>query len=134
MNVFVCDASVLLTVLFGTNKEVATRLERLLRDTSTSVHILPFTVIEFANGVRFSTRDISLAKQALERFTALALPVMPIVSQDVHAIMELSYRLGTTVYDTAYHYIAIMYEGIFITCDRNYYKKASKLGCIELWG
>ena len=134
MNIFVCDASVLVTALFGTNKDVSAKLDRLLHDKSSMAHVLPFTVIEFANGVRFSTRDIPIAKQALERFTALALPVLELASADVLAIVELSYRLGTTVYDTSYHYAAIMHDGIFITCDKSYHKKASQLGHIELCG
>ena len=134
MNIFVCDASVLVTALFGANKDIAAKLDQVPPAKSCTVHILPFTIVEFANGVRFSTREIPLAKQVLERFAALALPVLPIAPADVHAIMELSYRMGTTVYDTAYHYAAIMREGVFITCDRGYFKKASQLGHIELWG
>lgn len=133
MNVIVCDASVLITALFGTNKDAAVKLNRLLNDKSSLVHTLPFTVIEFANGLRFSTRDIPFARKALERFTALTLPVLELAPADVHAIIELSYRLGTTVYDTAYHYAALMHEGVFITCDKGYYKKASQLEHIELW-
>lgn len=130
----IIDASVLLTAIIGDNRKVEGILRTILHDKTRSTSILPFTPIEFANGVRFSIRDVPIAKQALKRFTALALPVMPIVSEDVHAILELSYRLDTTTYDTAYHYVALMHEGMFITCDRGYHKKASKLGHIELWG
>lgn len=132
--VIISDASVLLTALFGTNDRVATKFDRLLHDKTSTVHILPLTVIEFANGVRFSTRDISVAKQTLERFTGLPLPVIELALADIHAITDLSYRLETTVYDTAYHYAAIMHDGVFITCDRGYFKKSSPLGHIELWG
>ena len=131
--IVIVDASVLLTAIIGDNRKVDGLLRTILHDKTRSASILSFTTMEFANGVRFSTRDIPLAKQALERFTALALPVIPIVPKDVHAIIELSYRLNTTVYDTAYHYTAIMHDGIFITCDKGYFKKASRLGHIELW-
>lgn len=131
--VIVSDASVLLTALFGTNDRVATKLDRLLHDKTSTVHILPFTVIEFANGVRFSTRDMPTATRTFERFTALALPVLELTPPDIHAIVDLSYRLDTTIYDTSYHYVALMHEGIFVTCDKGYYKKASQLGHIELW-
>lgn len=131
---FVCDASVLLTALFGTNREVTSKLDRLLHTKNASVHILPFTLIEFANGLRFSTRDLALAKGALEKFAALGLPIMQLTQTDTQAIIELSYRLDTTVYDTAYHYAALMHNGVFITCDRGYFKKASPLEHIELWG
>ncbi len=132
-DIVIVDASVLLTAIIGDKRKAERQLRTILDDKTRSVSILPFTPIEFANGVRFSIRDVSIAKQALKRFSALTLPVVPIVSQDVHAIMELSYRLYTTVYDTSYHYVALIHEGLFITCDRSYYKKASRLGHIELW-
>ena len=129
----VSDASVLLTALFGTNDRVATRLDHLLHDTATEICMLPYTAIEFANGVRFSTRNRDIAKQALTRFTQLKFHVTHLTPADIMTAVELSYRLDTTVYDTSYHHVAIMQDGVFITCDRNYYKKASHLGHIELW-
>ncbi len=132
--VVIADASVILTALFGTNDRIATKLEQFLHDKSSRVHILPLTAIEFANGVRFTTRDILIARQALERFAALALPIVELTDADIGAITELSYRLHTTVYDTSYHHAAIMRDGVFITCDKDYFRKASTLGHIELWG
>ncbi|MEK7587649.1 MAG: type II toxin-antitoxin system VapC family toxin [Patescibacteria group bacterium] len=129
----IIDASVLLMEIIGKSEQIEKKLRHILHDTASAAYILPFTLAEFANGIRFSTRDIPVAKQALDRFTALALPVMPIVPGDMRAIVELSYRLNTTVYDTAYHYWALMHEGMFITCDKDYFKKASSLGHIELW-
>lgn len=129
----IIDASVLLTEIIGKSEQIEKKLRHILHDTTSAAYILPFTLAEFANGIRFSTHDIPVARQALDRFTALALPVMPIVPGDMHAIVDLSYRLDTTVYDTSYHYVALMHEGVFITCDKGYYKKASQLGHIELW-
>ncbi|MDP1722108.1 MAG: type II toxin-antitoxin system VapC family toxin [Candidatus Gottesmanbacteria bacterium] len=133
-SIVIADASVLLTALFGSNDRTATKLNRLLHDDASLVHILPFTIIEFANGVRFSTRDVPAATRILKQFNALTLPVMEITSADVQAIVELSYRLDTTVYDTAYHHMALMQGGVFVTCDKGYFKKASTLGHVELWG
>lgn len=130
----IIDASVLLTALFGSNVRVSKQLNQLLSDDTHDIYILPYTIIEFANGVRFSTRDMTTATKMIKRFTALALPVIELASADIHAIIDLSYRLDTTVYDTAYHYMAIMHDGTFITCDKGYFKKASTLGHIELWG
>lgn len=131
--IVISDASVLLTALFGTNDRIATRLDRLLHDKTSEVRMLPFTAVEFANGVRFSTRERDIAKQAIDKFTALDIPVVTIASAEISIITDLSYRLNTTVYDTSYHYVALMHEGVFITCDQSYYKKASQLGHIEFW-
>lgn len=129
----VIDASVFVTEIFGKAKRTGTNLQQLLRDTTIQVSLLSFTALEFANGVRFSTRDTQMAEDAIKKFTALNIPVIPITTADVAAVTALSYQLGTTVYDTAYHYIAILNKGRFITCDAAYYKKASHLGHIELW-
>lgn len=130
----IIDASVLITAIIGKNAHIQVRLQHLLREQPSLVHVLPFTIVEFANGVRFSTRDIPTAIHAIERFTALALPVIELAPVDIHAITKLSYQLNTTVYDTSYHYGALMHEGVFITCDSGYFKKSSRLGHIELWG
>lgn len=132
--VVIIDASILLASTIGDNERIDQKLRDILHDKTRSASILSFTTMEFANGVRFSTRDLPLAKQALERFTALSLPMRDLTPTDIQAIIELSYTLGTTVYDTAYHYAAIMHDGTFITCDRGYHNKASSLGHIELWG
>lgn len=131
--IIISDASVLLTALFGTNDRIATRLDGLLHDKTREVRMLPFTAVEFANGVRFTTRDRDIAKHAINKFTVLDLPVVTIAPTEIIVITELSYRLDTTVYDTSYHYVALMHEGMFITCDKGYHKKASQLGHIELW-
>ncbi|MEK7119690.1 MAG: hypothetical protein AAB889_04195, partial [Patescibacteria group bacterium] len=75
----IIDASVLLMEIIGKSEQIEKKLRHILHDTASAAYILPFTLAEFANGIRFSTRDIPVAKQALDRFTALALPVMPIV-------------------------------------------------------
>lgn len=133
-DVVIVDASVLLAATIGDNKKIDGMLRTILHDTTRSASILSFTAMEFANGVRFSTRDVQLAKQALELFAALSLSIMHLSSTDIQAIVELSYRLDTTVYDTAYHYAALIQNGVFITCDHGYFKKASPLKHIELWG
>lgn len=130
----IIDASVLLTSLLGTKESVVKNLDRLLRDGTHQVMILPLTVTEFANGLRFSVRDGAAAEEALDAFGKLDLPVADFSLTDAKATLALSYDLNTTVYDTSYHHAALLRDGTFITCDRNYYKKASGLGHIELWG
>lgn len=130
----IIDASVLLTALFGSNDRVSQQLNQLLRDDTHDAYILPYTIIEFANGVRFSTRDKPTATRIVKQFDSLSLAEMSIMQSDITAIIDLAYRLSTTVYDTAYHYVAILREGTFVTCDKQYFKKASSLGHIECWG
>lgn len=132
-NLIVIDASAFLTALFGNKTRVSQRLSTLLRDDAQNINILTFTIIEFANGVRFSTRNTEEADRIIGQVYALQLPVLAILPADMTAITRLSYRLSTTIYDTAYHYMALIRDGTFITCDKSYFKKAASLEHITHW-
>ncbi len=129
----IIDASVLLTSLLGTKEAVGKSLDRLLHDDTHRIMVLPFTMTEFANGLRFSLRDTTTAQKVIQAFGKLKLLVADFSLADAQTTLELSYQLGTTVYDTSYHHVALVHDATFITCDRAYYKKASRLGHIELW-
>jgi len=129
----VIDASVLLTALIGIKNTIGENLRRLLQDKSQNVITLPFAAIEYANGIRFSLRDTTLAHDALEAYGKLQLGMSDFTFDDVKATLDLSYRCGTTAYDTAYHHVALLFDGTFITCDKDYYQKASHLGHIQFW-
>ena len=51
------------------------------------------------------------------------------VCRQAFAIMK---KCGATFYDAAYHSIALVHDGIFVTVDEGYYKNAHKMGNIAL--
>jgi len=68
----------------------------------------------------------------LEKF--LKLPIEFFGFSEVHyiKILNLSYQFGTSFYDTSYHFLAKLLKGVFLTADKDYFKKARGFGCIKL--
>ena len=54
--------------------------------------------------------------------------------QLLDSALKISLEVNDSVYDAAYHALAISLDATFITLDRKYYKKASRLGFIEYLG
>jgi len=135
MKVYVLDASVVLTFLLGKNSSVEKNFIKFLNQAKTgrvklfSSYLLP---LEVGNGLRYSLEDEKLAIEVLEKF--LKLPIEFFGFSEVHyiKILNLSYQFGTSFYDTSYHFLAKLLKGVFLTADKDYFKKARGFGCIKL--
>jgi len=67
-----------------------------------------------------------------EKFLDLGLEIYTPDSNGVEQIILMAFEIDATVYDCSYHFVANELGGIFLTCDKEYFKKAKKLGSIEL--
>ncbi len=94
---------------------------------------IPLVRLEFANGLRFLDCSQEQAVLSFEKMIDLPISIFDIKSSHVLEAMKQAFVTKTTVYDCAYHYAAILLDGIFITCDKEYYKKAKDLKHILLW-
>ncbi|MDP2860790.1 MAG: type II toxin-antitoxin system VapC family toxin [bacterium] len=111
------------------------RLKEILREVkreNAEIKAPFWLTMEVANGIRFTIEDEIAAEKVLNSFFALPVNYFPFSNGQITEVLLLSLELGTTVYDTAYHFLAILLDGTFLTCDREYYKRASKLGHIEV--
>lgn len=138
MKTFVVDASVVLRSILPitTPTTVTTRLPKLFRQIKTGeleIVSVPFLMIEIANGLRFHWQEAKNAQVSMKKALTLPIKQVPLTGEQVKNALDLSYELGTTVYDTCYHLLARLYNGTFITCDRAYFQKAKTIGNIELW-
>jgi hypothetical protein len=68
----------------------------------------------------------------LEKFSQLPIEFFSFKANHIKEILKLAYRFQTTVYDTAYHFLAKLLDGVFFTSDKDYFKKAKNLGSIVL--
>lgn len=135
MKIYVLDASVVLTFLLGKNNSLVKNFTKILKQTKSgqaklySSYLLP---LEVGNGLRYSLEDEKLAVEVLEKF--LKLPIEFFVFSEAHygKILNLSYQLDTSFYDTSYHLVAKLLKGVFLTADKDYFKKARGLGCLKL--
>lgn len=135
MNKFILDASFILSTILELRPEAFKRLEEILQQTQQSeaqiysLHLLP---LEVANGLRFEIKNIEQAKIFLEKFYNLPIDYFSLSHTQVKEILTLSYKYKTSIYDSSYHFLALLLDGTFITCDRKYYQKAKKLKHIDL--
>jgi predicted nucleic acid-binding protein len=94
-----------------------------------STSLLP---LEVANALRFNLPSQKQMHKAISRFNELPLTILPLSAQLVEDSLLMAHRLGTTVYDTSYHILALERGAVFVTADGDYYKKAQELGSVEL--
>ena len=83
-----------------------------------------------------------LARRAADRAIALLGALLelelPTVDPDHQLLVDavaITVRLpGVTVYDAAYHALALRLRGVFVTADQRYFRRARRLGGVELLG
>ncbi|HLD27042.1 MAG TPA: type II toxin-antitoxin system VapC family toxin [Patescibacteria group bacterium] len=131
----VLDASIIMTALINEEKKVSHFLEELLhslQEKKIEIYSTPFMQYEVANGLRFSFTDEQKSIEIFNKLSEIPIKIFFLNALQLKETIILSYQLKTTVYDTAYHYIAQLIDGLFITCDRAYYQKAKHLKHIML--
>ena len=135
MKKYILDASIFLKAILNEDEKEARLVEKVFLEVSKKkaiVYAPTFILLEFTNGLRFSLNDESLVILSLEKFFQLPIELFSFKTIHVKEILKLSFRLQTTVYDTAYHFLAKLLNGIFLTADEEYFKKAKRLGDIVL--
>ncbi len=75
---------------------------------------------------------LSAKDTAFTLFSELPITYYPIDFKKLSAIRILAEKMNTSVYDTLYHYLALIRRLTFYTADKKYYHKAQILGNIEL--
>jgi len=135
MTSYLIDASVVLKSILNEDTSVSKKFEELLKEVAsgkTQILSQKFLITEVANGVRYGEKDKTAGLQYLKVFLELPIKYLTLSKNHYETILETSYDIETTVYDTSYHILAKAQGAIFLTCDDDYYKKAKSLGDIEL--
>ena len=137
MNRYVIDASIILTSLLKEDPEVEAKFKSMLKKAQSKELILlslKLLAIEVGNGLRFSVTDRVEALRTFKDFLSIPIKSLVLTKSQVMEAVDISYELGTTVYDTSYHVLAKAQNATFLTCDEDYYKKAKNLGDIDYLG
>ena len=135
MTDLVIDASVLLGYYLETQPAAIQQTPLLLRQLKQQqINLLSLWLLdlEVANGLRFSLKDNHTANLIFHKYLKLPITKTNLSTQQQRKALKLSYKNSTTVYDTAYHVLAVTRNATFLTCDQDYYKKAHHLGHIKL--
>lgn len=135
MKIYSLDASVILFFFREKESLVAQRVKNILREVKqnkANLYSHQFLFLELANGLRYSCKKQEDALIIYTQIGHLPVKAFELSHKHIQEVIKLSYQLNTTVYDTSYHYLAKILGGIFLTCDKEYYKKARKISDIEL--
>lgn len=135
MKLAVPDASVLLKwVLPAVENDRSAGLA--LRDAATAGDIAlvvpPLWLYEVGNTL--SRRFPQHADAMLDALVAFGLVERPATDVWRHQALLLTKEYGVTFYDAAYHALALVEGGVFITADRKYAEKTRAAGGVTLLG
>lgn len=135
MNTYILDASVVAAVILKENKEAINLIKKIKTETKnhkSKIVVPSFLLLELSNALRFRIVNKDRAAEAFLSFFKIPVSLENFTVEQVKEIQNRAYELGTTVYDTSYHYLAKILGGTFVTCDRNYFSKANSWGNIKL--
>ena len=134
MKKYIIDASVIVTSLSDQSGNVNKKFRSLLNEKGGQLISTVFLDLEVANAIRFLDRDITRVKNYLDAFFELPIKKVNLNKGQIQEVVNISATNETTVYDTSYHFLAISMDGVFVTCDRDYFQKSKHLGYIEYLG
>ena len=135
MSIYIFDASVIVSVILKENKKaiaLVKKIEKDVKNGKAKIVVPGFLLLELSNALRFKIKNKDRAGRAFLSFFKIPVSLENFTVEQVKDIQCQAYELGTTVYDTSYHYLAKILDGTFLTCDREYFKKAKKWGNIKL--
>lgn len=133
MKVVVPDASVILKwVLPDPKRERDVEQALYLRDSAVngkiSIKVPSLWLYEVGNTLarRFADRSQDL----LDALMAFGLDESGMHGEWLDQIIVLTRRYNVTFYDAAYHALALVEKGVFVTADAKYVRKAGKAGAV----
>lgn len=134
MNIYILDASVILSFLLSESKTVAHNIQLLLKEAQQNKNKLYSSCLlrlEVGNGLRYTIKEPEISKNAFSKFLVLPITYFDLTTIHYQKTLTLSYQLKTSFYDTSYHVLAQILSGIFLTCDNKYYQRAKNIGGIK---
>ena len=135
MKHYVFDASFVLAFLLHENLKAVSLAKKISHEVTrgqarvSSTNLLS---LEVANALRFKLLESNEAAILYKKFSDLTISCQDFSTDQVLTIQQHAYQFNTTVYDTSYHFLAKFLDGIFVTCDADYFKRASAWGNIKL--
>jgi predicted nucleic acid-binding protein len=132
VRVLVPDASVLLKWVLPPTDEPGTDRALLLReavaDESVRAIVPPLWLYEVGNTV--ARRYPDHAGMWLSAMMKFGLEEVPPSAPWLARTLELVRRHDVSFYDAAYHGLALMRDGVFVTADRRYVQRAGSSGSV----
>ena len=133
--IVVPDASVILKWVLerGEGQEVSKALELQNAFIAEDLALQVPTLWQYEVGNVLGLKQPALAGELMKALLEYELPEVPLTPDYCQAVLQLMYEIkGITFYDSCYHALALENMGVYITADREYFKKARRKGHISL--
>lgn len=133
--IIVPDASVILKWVLekGEGEEVSKALDLQDAFITGELELQVPTLWQYEVGNVLGLKQPELAGELMKALSEYELPEASLTPNDCQAVLKLMQEIkGVTFYDSCYHALAIQKMGIYVTADREYFKKASRKGHISL--
>jgi predicted nucleic acid-binding protein len=128
------DASVILKWVLPSDDEPDADMALVLRDAilEDNVRVLVPALWIYEVGNTIARRFPAHAATWLTALMKFELQESPPSRQWLTAALQLTDHYGSTFYDAAYHAIAIVQHGQFVTADRRYVERAKEAGNVVM--
>jgi len=133
--IVVPDASVILKWVLekGEGKEVSKALELQNAFIAEDIDLQIPTLWQYEVGNVLGLKQPELADDLMKALLDYELPEVPLTSDYCQAVLRLMSEIkGVTFYNSCYHVLALRTRGVYITADREYFKKSRRKGHISL--
>jgi predicted nucleic acid-binding protein len=134
MKRYVFDASFILAAYLDDRSDVREKIADIFKEVEhkrSEVYITSFFLFEIANVLRYTIQDTDKGEKIFNTIANIPWKMHTLNRGDYLSVIRMAQKQNTSVYDAAYHYVAIYIDGTFLTCDKKYKKKAEKMN-IEL--
>ena len=134
MNILVPDASIILKWLLPGPEEEDTDKALQIRDAflqSKCLFHVP-TLWYYEVGNTLTRRFPAYVGPLLETVLDLNMEECHVRNENLKVTLDFAKRFNVTFYDAAYHAVAVVKKGMFITADRKYFSKTKSAGNIVL--
>ena len=131
MNLAVVDASVILKWVFEQDEDELERARAIQRAAvQGKLRLLVPALWRFEVGNTLVRKVADQAETWLALCQASGLEEVPVTEEVQGRTVVLCRRHGVTFYDASYHALALAYQAIFVTADRQYVAKAKASGSV----
>lgn len=134
MNKYVLDTSALVDGMTGSLKAFKNfvRLCEKVKKGKALLCSSPLLLFELNNALRYLYDPLS-AKMLYDHSLTYKIKIVNLRKEELDIARELAYETNTTFYDASYHALALSRDMVFLTMDKEYYKKAKEKGNVELF-
>jgi predicted nucleic acid-binding protein len=126
------DASVLLKWVLPGPKEIDSECALRLRESAVigKVQLIVPSLWFYEVGNTITRQFPKQARELLDLFHAFDLEERSWNSQWLEKCLSLTQTYKVTFYDAAYHSLAIICDGVFVTADEQYVRKTNRAGSV----